>query len=387
MSQAGWAMILFYGAAQGLFLAGALVSRQRGRQLSNMFLSGLVLINAMVVVYWLFVALGLTEFVAPIVYVTSIFLLGTGPLFYFYARTLLYPEYTPRIRTVVLLVPVAGAIRLGLEGIGRLTTGAIVEQADQWHETAVASVTLMEKVGLLLQTAYLFVFLFLAWRCIRGIEVKLQDERTAGSGPHITWLKILNGSLFLFALLSGLTFVSWFGAQVPSLANNYLLAAIRCLIIQGIAIAAFFVPEAFTTAMTDLAVKYRRAPIEGDTAQRYVERIQQLMETEKPHRRIDLRLADMAEQLSMPSHVLSRVINEHLGMSFADYVNEYRVREAKALLKSAETEHYTLGAIAEEAGFNSRASFNRVFKKHTGVPPSEYRRSLHDDENHWENHA
>ena len=79
MSQSGWAMILFYGAAQGLFLAGALVSRQRGRRLSNVFLSGLVLINAMVVVYWLFVALDLTEFVAPIVYVSSIFLLGIGP--------------------------------------------------------------------------------------------------------------------------------------------------------------------------------------------------------------------------------------------------------------------------------------------------------------------
>jgi len=103
------------------------------------------------------------------------------------------------------------------------------------------------------------------------------------------------------------------------------------------------------------------------------------METQKPYKNQNLRLADLAEELSMPPHALSQLINEQLSVSFAELVNQYRVEVAKALLEDPDSDKYTLVAIAQHAGFNSKASFNRAFKKHAKMSPSEYR-SLYRDE-------
>jgi AraC-like DNA-binding protein len=69
------------------------------------------------------------------------------------------------------------------------------------------------------------------------------------------------------------------------------------------------------------------------------------------------------------------LINEHLIVNFLDFVNRYRVGEAQRLLQDEENDQYTLLAVAKEAGFNSKAPFNRAFKKYTGMSPSRYRQT------------
>ncbi len=61
-----------------------------------------------------------------------------------------------------------------------------------------------------------------------------------------------------------------------------------------------------------------------------------------------------------------------LGKTFSEFLNEYRVNEVKEKLKTEDRSLQTILAIALDSGFNSKASFNRVFKKHTGLTPSEY---------------
>ena len=70
------------------------------------------------------------------------------------------------------------------------------------------------------------------------------------------------------------------------------------------------------------------------------------------------------------------VINTELSMNFFAFINEYRVKEARKLIENPERKDHTLLAIAFEAGFQSKASFNAAFKKHTGMAPGEYRRRL-----------
>ena len=70
---------------------------------------------------------------------------------------------------------------------------------------------------------------------------------------------------------------------------------------------------------------------------------------------------------------LSFVINESKQKSFNDYVNSWRVEETKRLLSQADKQDLGLLEIAFDAGFNSKATFNRVFKQTTGLTPSEYR--------------
>jgi AraC-like DNA-binding protein len=88
------------------------------------------------------------------------------------------------------------------------------------------------------------------------------------------------------------------------------------------------------------------------------------------HREMRLNRAALAKKVGIGEHHLSRVINHHFNKSFNDLINDYRIEEAKRRLKNEPTQITT---IAFEIGFNSIASFNRVFKTKVGVSPTEYR--------------
>jgi len=96
---------------------------------------------------------------------------------------------------------------------------------------------------------------------------------------------------------------------------------------------------------------------------------------ERPYLEPDLTLPKLAENLNVPHHHLSQVINEIYGQNFFDFINKYRVEEVKAKIVDPKFQKYSILGIALESGFNSKSAFNRVFKKFTGTTPSEYRDS------------
>ena len=73
---------------------------------------------------------------------------------------------------------------------------------------------------------------------------------------------------------------------------------------------------------------------------------------------------------------LSQIINQSQGQNFFDFINAYRVEEVKSLLHHPDYAHYTILGVAQEAGFKSKSTFNSVFKKMTGMTPSDYKKSL-----------
>lgn len=101
-----------------------------------------------------------------------------------------------------------------------------------------------------------------------------------------------------------------------------------------------------------------------------VEKIRQIMENDRLYREMGLTRKVLAEKLAISEHQASRIINAYFHKNFNELVNTYRVLEAKQRLAS---ENSAITVIAFEVGFNSIASFNRVFKEITGVSPSEYR--------------
>lgn len=101
-----------------------------------------------------------------------------------------------------------------------------------------------------------------------------------------------------------------------------------------------------------------------------VRRLTAMFEEEKLHQELGLNRARLAEKLEIGEHRLSRIINRSFGKSFTSLLNGHRIDEAKQRLQ-AETTAITI--IAFEVGFNSIASFNRVFKETTGMSPTEFR--------------
>jgi AraC-like DNA-binding protein len=103
-------------------------------------------------------------------------------------------------------------------------------------------------------------------------------------------------------------------------------------------------------------------------------KLQNLMEVEKIYLEPNLTLTDLSRQLGVNSTVLSYTINNGFGKNFNDFVNEFRITEVKEKLKNADDS--TLLGIALDSGFNSKATFNRAFKKFTGVSPKEFQDNL-----------
>jgi AraC-like DNA-binding protein len=100
-------------------------------------------------------------------------------------------------------------------------------------------------------------------------------------------------------------------------------------------------------------------------------RIEQLMAVEKHYRNPELTLTDLARTLGTNTVLLSRVINKGFGKNFNDFINSYRVQEVQERLAGPDSSQYTIMSLAYEAGFNSKATFNRAFKKLTGKNPSD----------------
>ncbi|MCL6273831.1 AraC family transcriptional regulator [Muricauda sp. 2012CJ35-5] len=97
------------------------------------------------------------------------------------------------------------------------------------------------------------------------------------------------------------------------------------------------------------------------------------MQTRKPYLSQELRLDDIAELLNISRHHASQVINENYGLNFFDYVNAYRVEEAKRLLEgNQENDVQSISEVAYQSGFNNRVSFYNAFKKVTNTTPTEY---------------
>ena len=89
-----------------------------------------------------------------------------------------------------------------------------------------------------------------------------------------------------------------------------------------------------------------------------------------------LTLADLADELGITTKKLSELINQHLDTNFYNLINDYRVNEVIARLSGPDAEKFTLLGIAFDCGFQSKASFNRIFKQKTGQSPSAYKKQL-----------
>ena len=100
------------------------------------------------------------------------------------------------------------------------------------------------------------------------------------------------------------------------------------------------------------------------------------MEEKKPYLNAELKLADLATEINCPVHDISQVLNQDLDQSFSDFVNKYRVEEVKKRMEDKAYAKFTLIAIAQQCGFNSKTSFYRIFKNETGKTPADYLKEI-----------
>ncbi|MBN2729027.1 MAG: AraC family transcriptional regulator [Bacteroidales bacterium] len=118
--------------------------------------------------------------------------------------------------------------------------------------------------------------------------------------------------------------------------------------------------------------KYSGSSLSLDSKNELLIKIKEIMGSEFLYRDSNLSINDLAVLLNTNYKYISQVINEIEGINFYNFVNEYRVEEAKMLLKDPESKKLSFEGIANLVGFHSRSAFNNSFKKFTGLTPSEF---------------
>ncbi|MDO4228670.1 MAG: helix-turn-helix domain-containing protein [Capnocytophaga sp.] len=143
---------------------------------------------------------------------------------------------------------------------------------------------------------------------------------------------------------------------------------------EGIRQQGIFTGE--TTKMGDIvrtkSFKYKKSGLKSNEMQTLHEQLLSIMTQEKPYLEPKLTLSQLAERLGISSNNLSQVINQYEGKNFYDFVNSYRVSEFISRACNQANKNLNILGIALDSGFNSKSSFNEVFKKQTGKTPSNY---------------
>lgn len=119
--------------------------------------------------------------------------------------------------------------------------------------------------------------------------------------------------------------------------------------------------------------RYSRSGLCNERAEAIAQRLEKLMEVEKPYLDPELTIETLARQIAVPRHYLTQVINERYEKNFFLFVNEYRIDSVKNALRSADQADRTLLEIAFDSGFSSKSTFNAAFKQFTGMTPSQFR--------------
>ena len=94
------------------------------------------------------------------------------------------------------------------------------------------------------------------------------------------------------------------------------------------------------------------------------------------YRNPDINMSILSDEIGLSKGYLSQIINTKEGKNFFDFINAYRVEEVKQKMADPEFAHFNILAIALDAGFKSKSTFNAVFKKMTGKTPSQYKKEL-----------
>jgi len=139
--------------------------------------------------------------------------------------------------------------------------------------------------------------------------------------------------------------------------------------------SAFPLQSNGATAGKDATVKYEKNRLKASLIPEYKNKLKRHMDESKPYLNSKLTIHQLAGNLGIPVHHLSQILNEEIGQNFFEFINSYRVSEVQQRFLDPEYKNLTLLGIALESGFNSKASFNRIFKQMTNQTPTEFIRT------------
>lgn len=309
-----------------------------------------------------------------------------GPLLYFYVRSLINHDFRWRPRYWWHFGPVLGQAAL----YGWLRLQPYETRLWFWAQVHRPYTYRLEFMGTWLS---LVLYLGLSWRLLHQYQRWLSDNFSETSRLRLQWLRVLLAAVGVVSLqwLLEVVLREFFGVYYQYDYSTELLGVVLFLIgvvglRQADMRAVHFTPEedltpellpntSFPTSAAEAPAVAERAalPTPAPAVDASVlTRIQQALEDARLYLNPTLTLAELSAHTGLPPRLISYTINAGLGQSFNDLVNGYRVAEVKRRLAQPNAQRLTLLGIALESGFNSKTTFNRIFKQFTGVAPRDW---------------
>ncbi len=372
---------MLLAAAQG-FLLAVLIFHKHHQLKANRFLGVYMFIYSLILLNLILEDQGYFQRYPILIFIHIALPFMIGPLHYWYARHLTNPGLRFRREDFLHLLPI-----IFFEGYflsSYLLMPESILPAVKDGDGSLSNIYLVYNWVILIQAS---IYMGLTIRLIRQYSQNIKRFFSAVEKIQLNWVENITVIVFAMLLIFLLENVLLlFGIKISNFFDFSSLLAAGSIYVMGYMSLAkseiFASPEvaepmqkfADATSEEEGAKKYEKSGLSEKKAKAYEEKLLTQMTTEKLFTINNLTLNQLAERLEMTPHNLSEVINVRLGKNFFDFVNQYRVEAAMQGLRDPAQNHLTVLALGMDAGFNSKTAFNTIFKKHTGMTPSQYRR-------------
>jgi AraC-like DNA-binding protein len=362
--------VLYIGISQSFF-AGLLISTKRPFTIANRLMATWMFMICIELLFALINSTVLEVYSFPFITFTY------GPLLYLYVKYLTNPKLRFNWFELFHLIPFVAFF-----------TTSVVFRSVHWVRDLRSFFVPDKLISLRIVYGACFflsitVYSILCFVLIRRHQRNIKNLISYTSGViTLNWLKIISisfyGAYFVLFILGGLNMI---GNYIP-FDPYFIIFGFIALFSFAYSFYGIKQPVIFGDHLNKNGdekqepEKYSRSGLKDDTANEYLQELISHVEKNKPYLDRDLTIHDLSSQTGIPRHHITQVLNEKYGRNFFSFINEYRVMEVISRFSDPRFNHYTILAIALDAGFNSKTTFNSIFKQHTGLTPSEYREKM-----------
>jgi AraC-like DNA-binding protein len=382
--------ILFaIGIAQGLFFIFFLFGKKENVVANRLLITLLVFITLSLSLNYLY-STGLINRYPHLIGLDNTTPFLFPPLIYFYIKVLVAKQHRFRSIDLLHLLPFAIYFLYVLFTFYLKSGEYKLEFLNQIRNVGIP---LDLTISSFLKIVQAVVYLIFAFRIIQKHRENLKQQFSYTENISLTWLKVITMSMMTIYL------IHLIGLIIPFLFDQVDLGFVEQIMelfnVVFIYIMAYYgvqQPQIFKKWHLDTPTpspslqpitpqkeevssedkKYAKSLLTSEESKRILKRLQDYMASEQPYLQNQLTIKELADSLKISPKYLSQVINEQLGLNFFNFINQYRVEEVKKRLTDKKYEHLSMLGIALDCGFNSKSSFNSVFKSQTGLTPSGY---------------
>ena len=220
----------------------------------------------------------------------------------------------------------------------------------------------------------IMIYLLLGYRKLKDYRKWLDESTSDSTFPDFNWLKnifILSSILGCF-LLTNYTLDLAFSLREKTSLHWQLVQVFIAVLIYYFGFVGYKQPHYEKVIVKNPNTETGKIKLSKEKQESIVKAIDKAFQEDKVYLNPTINIQQLSKILGIPQRHVSLVINKHYNQKFRDLINKYRIEEVKLKLSDPSLEHLSILGVALECGFNSEASFYRIFKKNTGLSPKEY---------------